>query len=124
MRPARTARQSTVAILALVAILLSGISLGLHARGDVVGQETLEPTTVYFSDHARGTGEEHLHAETGFESVLCLACFLSLRDQSMLTISPGLFALSDLRGGLLPDFSSSPLDSPGRASSARAPPLA
>lgn len=110
--------------IALAAVLSSGVSLGLHSEVEAVGRQSAAPTTIYFSEHSPDSQEEHLHAETGVESVLCLACSLSLRDQTTLEGSPGLFDLADNQQSSLAEPSSSAIARPLRLASPRAPPRA
>ena len=109
---------------ALVAVLSSGISLGLHSDVESVGHQSATPTTIYYSEHSPDSQEEHLHAEIGFESILCLACSLSLRDKTALEGSPGLFDLADNERSALAALPSSAIARPLRLSSPRAPPRA
>ena len=111
-------------LVALVAVVLSSFSLGLHAGTEAVGQPSLQPTTIYFSQHTAGGDEEHLHAETGIESVLCLACFLSLWNQTLLEGSPALLGASETSDRLLANSLFTPLASRAINFSSRAPPRA
>jgi len=117
-----SSRPTAFALVALLALVPSFFTLGLHSDPESVGTPTLEATAVYMSEH-RGQGDEtHLHAEVGFESVLCLACFTSLRNQSLLVGEPVVTAMSDLGVSAARPSDQAPASAEAHAFSSRAPP--
>ena len=119
-RSPRLFAATLVALLALVPTFVS--LLGLHEGPESVGGPTLEPTTLYKSEHRSQGSEAHLHAEVGFESIFCLACFTSLRNQSRLTGKTAFAAMSALGASSTPDSVGAPASTPLQAFSSRAPP--
>ena len=122
--PKNTPFRLVNAAVLLMAMALSGLSLGLHSKADAVGGPAREATTIYYSEHSRGSGEEHLHAETGSRLALCLACFLSVRDETA-PVEP-FPTLVSLDTDPATPYSASPvvLAHPGDSFSSRAPPRA
>jgi hypothetical protein len=118
------AARTTVTLVALVTALFSGVISGLHTSSDAVGQTSREPTRIYFSQHDAEDTEQHLHAVTGVDSQLCLACFLSLRQKTALEATPALFPLADSTERVSASVSPSPSDTAPRFASSRAPPSA
>jgi hypothetical protein len=112
---------TAIALGALLALVPTLLSLGLHSGPESVAAATLEPTTVYKSEH-RGQGNEiHFHPDVGFESSFCLACFTSLRNQSLLAGEP-IVTTSDLGAFARTSAELVPDSRPAHAFSSRAPP--
>jgi hypothetical protein len=120
----RSPRLYAATLVALLALVPTFLSLGLHAGPESVSGPTLEPTTLYKSEHRSQGSEAHLHAEVGFESIFCLACFTSLRNQSRLTGETAFAAMSALGAFTAPDAVSSLASTSLQAFSSRAPPRA
>lgn len=118
----RSPRLFAATLVALLALVPTFLSLGLHAGPEPVGGPKLEPTTLYKSAHRSQGSESHLHEEVGFESIFCLACFTSLRNQSRLTGETAFVAMSALGASTTPDAVSAQASTPLQAFSSRAPP--
>jgi len=112
------------ALVANAAVVLSCLTLAVHAGPDAVGVSTLAPTTIYYSQHRDQSSEEHLHAETGIESYLCLACLLSLRNRALAHSPSTAVVASGSRAAGPSDPSRYPFTTPGKNFSSRAPPRA
>jgi hypothetical protein len=112
------------ALIALLVLVPSLSALGHHAGPESVSASKLDPTTIYKSEHRSGGDEVHLHAEIGFESITCLACFTSLRNQVLLGGESAAAAVSDLGAFTPTSYLRSPAAPPALAFSSRAPPRA
>ena len=113
-----------MALFALVVLVPTIFTLGLHSGVDSVASPTLEPTTLYKSEHSGPDNEIHLHADVGFESYFCLACFTSLRNQSLLAGEPPFVASSPIGAFSAIPSGLAPALALARTVSSRAPPRA